>query len=194
MLQKTTDEALRVEDDLAEAIDLIWISMPPFAASSSTPILPMGVPPLAWPAPSSWWSKSSRGVGEQLEVKGPRASQSDIADSDSAQTFTATLDFELEFVAGFGGPDTAALAFAVMQKHGSAVIREEETVFTAPNFADAADLFRHYAASATSETMQKIRAPRGSYRLCEVSNFSTNCARRWNVPHRKVRPALWSTD
>jgi hypothetical protein len=33
MLQKTTDEALRVEDDLAEAIDLIWISMPPFAAS-----------------------------------------------------------------------------------------------------------------------------------------------------------------
>jgi hypothetical protein len=101
-------------------------------------------------------------VGEQLEVKGPRASQSDIADSDSAQTFTATLDFELEFVAGFGGPDTAALAFAVMQKHGSAVIREEETVFTAPNFADAADLFRHYAASATSETMQKIRAPRGS--------------------------------
>ena len=44
-----------------------------------------------------------------------------------------------------------------MQKHGSAVIREEETVFTAPNFADAADLFRHYAASATSETMQKIR-------------------------------------
>ena len=76
-----------------------------------------------------------------MEVKGPRAFQSDIADSDSAQTFTATLDFELEFVAGFGGPDTAALAFAVMQKHGSAVIREEETVFTAPNFADAADLF-----------------------------------------------------
>jgi hypothetical protein len=27
-----------------------------------------------------------------------------IADSDSAQTFTATLDFELEFVAGFGVP------------------------------------------------------------------------------------------
>jgi hypothetical protein len=25
MLQKTTDEALRVEDDLAEAIDLIWM-------------------------------------------------------------------------------------------------------------------------------------------------------------------------
>ena len=49
-----------------------------------------------------------------MEVKGPRASQSDIADSDSAQTFTATLDFELEFVAGVGGgPDTAALAFAV---------------------------------------------------------------------------------
>lgn len=95
-----------------------------------------------------------------MEVKGPRASQSDIADSDSAQTFTATLDFKLEFVAGFGGPDTAALAFAVMQKHGSAVIREKETVFTAPNFADAADLFRHYAASATSETMQKIRAAR----------------------------------
>jgi hypothetical protein len=133
-------------------------------------------------------------VGEQSEVKGPRASQSDIADSDSAQTFTATLDFELEFVAGFGGPDTAALAFAVMQKHGSAVIREEETVFTAPNFADAADLFRHYAASATSETMQKIRAARF---VPWVSNFSTNCARRWSVlgvPHRKIRPALWSTD
>src|SRR4029077_2218123 len=35
-------------------------SMPLFAASTSTPILPMGVPPLAWPAPLSWWSKSSR--------------------------------------------------------------------------------------------------------------------------------------
>lgn len=192
MLQKTTDEALRVEDDLAEAIDLIWMLDAAVRGFDFDP--DTANPPLAWPAPSSWWSKSSRGVGEQLEVKGPRASQSDIADSDSAQTFTATLDFELEFVAGFGGPDTAALAFAVMQKHGSAVIREEETVFTAPNFADAADLFRHYAASATSETMQKIRAPRGSYRLCEVSNFSTNCARRWSVPHRKVRPALWSTD
>jgi len=43
MLQKTTDEALRVEDDLPEAIDLIWVWMPPFAASSSTPISAAGM-------------------------------------------------------------------------------------------------------------------------------------------------------
>ena len=193
MLQKTTDEALRVEDGLAEPIDLIWMLDAAVRGFEFDPDTPNGRS-AAGMASTFELVEKLKGVGEQLEVKGPRASQSDIADSDSAQTFTATPDFELEFVAGFGGPDTAALAFAVMQKHGSAVIREEETVFTAPNFADAADLFRHYAASATSETMQKIRAPRGSYRLCEVSNFSANCARRWSVPHRKVRPALWSTD
>src|SRR5580693_1006666 len=64
MLQKTTDEALRVEDDLAEAIDLIWMLDAAVRGFEFDPDTPNGRSAAGMASTLSWWSKSSRGVGK----------------------------------------------------------------------------------------------------------------------------------
>ena len=50
MLQKTTDEALRAEDDLAEAIDLIWMFDAAVRGLDFDPDTPAGMtqPPICY--------------------------------------------------------------------------------------------------------------------------------------------------
>ena len=70
MLKKTTDEALRVEDDLAEAIDLIWMLDAAVRGFEFDPDTPNGRSAAGMASTfESWWSKSSRGGRRRHNVR-----------------------------------------------------------------------------------------------------------------------------
>jgi hypothetical protein len=78
-----------------------------------------------------------------------------------------------------------------MQKHGVAVTREEETVFTALNFADAADLFRHcfrHIGGDADDTRLIRLARRGVMFLKTLLREVRTSMRGFKLPHELFAP------
>jgi hypothetical protein len=66
MLQKTTDEALRAEDDLAEAIDLIWMLDAAVRGLDFDPDTPNGRAAAGMASTFELVVEKLKGVGEQI--------------------------------------------------------------------------------------------------------------------------------